>query len=276
MKIILLIAGILLSNAFDLPAQDAKAILKKTYDKCQTIQNGYYNMTRYMKYMTRNDTSKASFNCYFKKLEDDSLYSSAFHYKSFWDDKYEGEVLYTGNDFLTAYIKDSTATIMSKALWANKIKSYSHNYEFYSPFTDKESSPLPGDSAFLYHTHIFKFIEEENLNNTPCYHIQVNEIPENDSTEMIKFLRNEYHYLIKKADFIPIQYSIAYDLVMNNDTMYQYEKKVLNDYEINNLADESILNLNSIPAYYTIKDFIPYENPKLLPKDTIAPYWELL
>ncbi len=45
---------------------------------------------------------------------------------------------------------------------------------------------------------------------------------------------------------------------------------------INNLKDENILTLNSIPAYYTIKDLVPYKSPDLLTKDTIAPNWELL
>ena len=256
--------------------QDAKDILKKSYDKCQSVQNGYYEMTRCMKFMSEKDTTKNSFKCTFKKLKGDTLYSSAFHYKLFWKDEYSGDVLYTGNDFVRTNAKDSTATIMSKTLWAKEIKSYSHNYIFYSPLTNKKSTPLPHDSDFIDNSHIFKFIGEENLNKVSCYHIQVNEIPENDSTEAMKTLRVEYHYWITKENFIPVQYSTAYDMVMNNDTMYQYEKDVLNKYEINSLIDENSLTLNSIPSYYTTKDFVPYKSPALLPKDTIAPTWELL
>jgi thiol-disulfide isomerase/thioredoxin len=256
--------------------QDAKDILKKTYDKCQSIQNGYYEMSRYMKFMSGKDTSKSSFNCYFKKLKDDSLYSSAFHYKQFWEDEYTSDVLYTGNDFVTTYSKDSTGRIMSKEKWAKEIKSYSHNYTLYSPITNRQSKPLPHDSDFIDNSHIFKFIGEENLINVPCYHIQVNEVPENESTGPMEALRIEFHYWITKSDYVPIQFSTAYDMVMNNDTMYQYERDVLNKYEINNLKDENILTLNSIPAYYKMKDFVPYNGPALLPKDTIAPNWELL
>lgn len=204
--------------------QDAKTILQKSYDQCQAVQNGYYEMSRYMKSMSRRDTSESSFNCYFKKLKDDSLFSSAFHYQSFWKGKYEGDAMYTGEDFVTMFIKDSTAEIMSKTLWAKEIKSYAHNYKFYSPLTNRKSSPIQHDSDLINNQIIYKLISEENLNGIQCYHIQVNETPEIDTAEMAQPLRIEYHYWINKTDFIPIQYSTAYDLEMNNDTMYQFEK----------------------------------------------------
>ena len=275
MKNILLTTGLLLFY-FTSFGQDAKEILKQSYDKCQSVQNGYYEMSEYMKFMSGKDTSKNSFNCYFKKLKDDSLYSSAFHYKAYFKEEYTGDVLYTGDDFVRTSTIDSTATIMQKSMWAKEIKSYSHNYTFYSPLTNKKSSPLLHDSDFIDNKHVFKFIGEENLNGSLCYHIQVNEIPENDSTEAMKTLRQEFQYWIKKEDLIPIQYSISFDLYMNNDTMYQYEKFVLNKYEVNNLKDGNILTLNSIPSYYKTKDFAPYKGTDLLKKDTIAPDWELL
>ena len=275
LKNILLTTGLLLF-CFKSFGQDAKEILKQSYDKCQTVQNGSYQMTSFMKYMSDTDTSKSSFNCSFKKLKVDSLYSSAFHYTTMWSDSTTFEVLYTGDDFVTATSMDSTATIMSKSVWAEEINSFAHNYKFYSPLTNKESAPLPHGDDFTDNQHVFKFIGEENLNGVLCFHIQVNEIPENDSTEAMKTLRQEYHYWIKKEDMIPIQYSIGFDLVMANDTMYQYEKIVLNKYEINNLKDENILTLNSLPTHYKMKDYVPYKSPDLLKKNTIAPNWELL
>jgi len=255
--------------------QDAKGIMEKTYSKCQSIQSGSYYMTKHMKYMSTNDTSKSSFDCAFEKLKDDTLYSCAFHYKAFLESEYTGDVLYTGSDFLTTNNKDSTATIMSTALWAKEIQAYRHNYTFYTPFTTKDSSPLPHDSDFVDGRYTFKFIGEEYLNDSPCYHVQVNEIPENDTESSIKTLQIEFHYWIIKSDFVPIQFSTAYDVVMNNDTMHQYEKDVFNRCEINDLKDKSILTLNSIPPCYRIKDFIPYKGPSLLPNDTLAPNWEL-
>lgn len=258
--------------------QDAKVILKKSYDKCQSVKNGYYEMTSYKKFISSNDTIKSSFNLSFKKLQNDSLYSSAFHQKSFLEDGTSIEDLYTGDDFVTATSKDSTATIMSKFLWPNEIKSFNDGHLLSSPLSSKNSFPLQHDSDFVDNKHIYKFIGEENLNGALCYHIQVNKIPEKESTEAMKTLRQEYHYWIKKEDLIPIQHSIAYDLIMDNDTMYQYEKNVINKYEINNLIDEDILSINSIPPFYKLKDYIPFNRPNqsLLPEESIAPNWELV
>jgi|SRR5688500_15955449 len=270
-----LLAVLLMLVCFPAFGQDAQVILQKSYDKCQSIQNGYYEMTKYKKFMSQKDTSENVFKCYFKKLEDDTLFSSAFHYQHFYKGEYSGDALYTGDDLVRTSIKDSTGTIMAKSKWAERIASINHNYTFYSPLTDIESSPLQHDSSFLYKKHSFKFIGEESVNDGLCYHIQVNKIPEIDTTEPMQILRIEYHYWISKEDFIPIQYSKAIDVVMNNDTMYQFDQQVLNKYEINNLKDEFILTLNSIPDYYKITDYVPHKSPDPLPNDTIAPAWEL-
>lgn len=276
MKIKIIVSLCLIFSCSLLFAQDAKEILLKSYDKCQSIYSGYYEMDKFMKYMSNKDTSKTSFNCYFKKIENDSIYSSAFHCKRFLNNEYKSEVLYTGDDFVEARAKDSTATITSKALFGKEIKSFIRNNKPYSPFTSHNSSPLAHDLDFVDKSHTFKFIGEEAVNNILCYHIQENIIPENDSTQPIKSLRDEYHYWINKTDYVPIKYSIAYDLLMNNDTMFQYEMYVLNKYEINNLKDENIITLNSIPSYYKLKNYVPYNTPKPLSIDTLAPTWELM
>jgi peroxiredoxin len=254
--------------------QDATMILKQSFDKCQSIQNGYYEMTKYNKYMSAKDTVRRSITCYFKKLKDDGLYSSAFHYKTVFDDTVLFDVMYTGADFVTASSVDSTATIMSKSQWAKEIKSYAHNYIFYSPLTTTKSAPLPNDSDYLDNQHVVKFINQENVNGELCYHIQMNVIPKSDKAAP-QILRQEYHYWIKKSDFIPVQYSIAFDIMIKNDTMHQYEKFILHKYDINSLKDESVLTLSSLPASYKFKSYVPAKSPDLLATGTIAPDWEL-
>ncbi len=256
-------------------AQDAKEILRKMLVKCHSVQNGYYEMTCRNKFMSGNDTSSNSYKCHFKKLENDSLYSAAFHYQQFSDGKYIGDVMYTGDEFVTFSSKDSSATLMSNIMWVSKIKAYKHNYKFYELLTNNKSFLIYHDSDFIDGKNKVRYVGEENINGAYCYRIRLNEFPNNDSAEAMKTLRIEYEYWIEKDNFLPIQYSIAFDMVMNNDTMYQYEKIVLDKYEINNLSDDSLLKLSSIPSYYKLKDFVPYESPKLLPKDTIAPRWEL-
>jgi peroxiredoxin len=251
-------------------------ILKKSFNKCQSIESGYYEMGRYLKIMSDKDTTLRMYKCHFNKLKDDSIYSSAFHYQMFSENEYKREVLYTGDDFVNYSKKDSTGEIMSKKLWAKEIKAYSHSYTFYSPLVNKESNPLPKDSAFIDKKHIFKYIGEDTINKNPCYHVEMNIVPENDSTNMIKILRKEINFWINKQDYIPIQYTISVDLEINNDTMYQFEKYVLTKYELNNLKNKRQLKLTSIPSYIKLKDYKPYKAPELLPKNTIAPNWSLL
>jgi len=60
-------------------AQNATEILMESYAKCRNIQNGHYLMTKHTKFMDKKDTMIESFNCYFRKLGNDSLYPNAFH-----------------------------------------------------------------------------------------------------------------------------------------------------------------------------------------------------
>src|SRR5688572_3972237 len=263
-------------SSFTIVAQDARAILKKTYEKCQSIQNGTYEMTRHMKFMSSTDTVISSIQGSFKKLPDDTIHKAVFHYRHFRNNEFTGEILYTGEDFVTANALDSTATIMSKSLWAKEIKANSRQQKFYSPLMHSNSSPLPRDSDFIDTNYVFKFIGEEIINSITCYHIQQNETPEFKNSEMMKPLRTELHFWINKSDMIPIKYSIAHDVVMNNDTMYQYEVNTLNKYELNNLMDEHMFTLKSIPGFYKLKDYAPFNKPASLPKDTLAPNWELM
>jgi len=265
----------LLLTSVTMYGQDARVILTKSRQKCQSIRNGYYEMTKFMRYMTKEDTVKAAFTCHFKKLADDTLYSSAFHYKSYWKDNYTGDVLYTGDDFVTMNAKDSGVTIMAKSLWADDIKAYSHNYTFYSPLTNRRSWPLPVDSNYVDNRHTFRFVGVETVGSFSCYHIQIDETPEYDSTATMKELRNEYHFWVNKDDYIPVQFSIAYDAVMNNDTMYQYEMLRLDKYELNNLKNDDVLTLKSIPSYAKVKDYVPHKDPEPLAKNSSAPDWEL-
>ena len=172
--------------------------------------------------------------------------------------------------------KDSSATIMSNTIWAEKIKSFAHNYKFYTPLTHKESVPIPNDSNLADTQRLYSLIGIEHVNGAECYHIQIKILPSAEEDDPMKTLRQEYDFWINKDDFIPVQYDVTFDLVMNNDTMYQYERTILTKYELNVLKDERILTMNAIPKVYKLKDYVPYKRPELLPLDTTAPHWELL
>ena len=260
---------------------DVREILIKSYNKCQSIENGYYEMTRFNTLSNDKDTPGDTYSCYFKKLLNDNIYSSAFHSKHFNSKgQFKSEVIYTGEDFVRAEPNDSTATIMSKAKWSKDISGNIFRYPHYSPLFNRSSSPLPQESHFIDGKHFFKFIGEENINNNICYHIQVNEIPKDEMASPITTIKIEYHLWISKSDLIPIQYSLDVAGVMNrekSDTIFQYYRDVLTKYEVNNLNDINILTLQAIPTNYKVKEYIPdNEKVSLLPIGTIAPNWQLV
>lgn len=256
--------------------QNPTEILQNSYLKCQSVQNGYYEMTKYMKYMTNKDTVRSSFNCFFKKLSSDSLYSSAFHYKYFVNNTYAEEIMYTGSEFITCNATDSSGIIRVKSKWAEELRANRHKFTFYSPLTNRQSSPLQHDSDFINSPNIYKFIGSENMNGTSCYHVRVNLPCEYDSLSQMNHIRIEYNYWISKSDSLPIQYTIEYDIAESVDTSYQYEKFILHKFELNRLSDESQLTRKSIPSFYKLKDYVPYVILELLPENSLAPDWDLI
>jgi peroxiredoxin len=275
MKNILLLTCIILYLAPAAHTQDPIDILKQAYLACQSVENGYYEMTSRMKYMSGKDTTTSSYSCHFRKLKEDTLFSTAFHHQSYWKDTFVGHVLYTGNELVTTYERDSSARIMSKEQWAEEIDAIKHNYNFYSPLTEEDSSPLPKESAFTDDRYTFIYLGDVALHHGTCYHLRMHKAPKNEPDDFMQVIKQEYDFWISKDDHIPVQYSSAVDLVMNNDTMYQYEIITLNTYSINSLTDEHILTLDALPDYYTLKEYVPYTRPELLPNDTIAPAWTL-
>ncbi len=260
-------------------AQDAKELLKMSYDKCQSIQNGYYEMTRHHKQLSAKDTTQRSFHCHFKKLEHDSLGSSAFHNKTFYAGVLEIESMYTGEEFVSMNPKESRAVIASKSMWPDAVKSYMRNCNFYEPFTSKKSSPLPSKFDFTADERfVLKYIGVESVTGIPCHHvqIQINEKNlEKNAPGTFTVLKLEYDYWINPADGVPVQHAITYNGLMDNDTMIQYEKFVLNKYELNQLKDESVLKMGSVPATYKLEEYAPKKTQDLLAAGVDAPDWTL-
>ncbi len=269
MSIKILITTVLLLNAFSSSAQDAREVLQNSYDTCAGIKNGYYEMTHYNKFMDSNDTMVNTSKCYFKKLANDNLDLPAFR----WDD---GTVaFYNGDELVTVQHWDSTATIMSKSIWPKQVEHQSYSYKLYSPFVNTKYPMLQHDTDLIDKRYTYKLLGDDTVGNDDCYHIQVKYFDKNDTVGKIKHMGVEYQYWIKKADFIPLQYSIAIEEIVDNDTMYQYEKNLLTRYEVNNLKGDDYFAVKAIPAYYTLKDYIAYQGPPLLTTNSVAPGWEL-
>ena len=259
-------------------AQNAKEILEQSYATCRKIQNGHYTMTRHIKFITGNDTVTNSFNCYFRKLEKDSLYPKAFHNIRYYNGKQlGGEYLFTGQEFVSANPGDSTATIASGGKYlSEEVQGYVKQGSFYEPFLTNNIYPFIDDSGHFEKGFMINIPGEEKISTVSCYYIIVdknNETPEKQEGFMPS--NSEYYYWIDKNTMIPIAYADHFVWEMNNTTMDQYEKNTLDKYEINCQLNDSIFALSSIPSFYKLKTFTPSQSAPLLPKDSVAPQWSL-
>lgn len=232
------------------------------------------------KYMSDKDTTLRRYTCDFKKLSDDTIFGKAFnsfeeYLSSKWISSYHH--LYTGNEYVS--YDDSTGIIQSCDLWAKDIIRGRHNRTFYTPLANKSSYPLRtnedlDDENIFSKDHSY-LLSETRLGGRPCYLVDILG-PVDDEPDTVfgmQTIRYEINLWIDKKDYLPWQYSIAFDIVEQQDTMYQYDEFKLLDFSP--IVDESKLTLESIPEDVVLKDYGPYKEPEPLPEGAPAPEWSL-
>lgn len=256
-------------------AQTAREIMLQAYEKSKSVENGYYKMTRRMKSMTRVDTLVQQSECYFRHLNGDTIFGFAF-YQPFQDTtgKLLSQLFYTGNELVRSSTKDSTGVITSVAEWSDHINDIKHNYEFFDPITSPDDKNIPHQLKESDYSAI-DLMGVESVNNIPCHHIHLNAIPENDPNDPFEILRIEYDYWISTQDHSVLKYASAIDLLMNNDTMSQYQEKTLDSFKLNHLGEDGVPGMSAIPSFISLTDYTPYERVPLLEVDTPAPEWKL-
>ena len=253
--------------------ESVETVIRKSREKCQSIQEGHYVMERKMKHMSDKDTDYYRITCCFRKIPDDTIFGKAFSMinEPQGHPEWNGHFLYTGNEFV--YI-DDTATILSCAQWADKIKSRRGNFDFYTPLTTRSCYPVPTEKQEADSDYVFS-LKETQLDGNPCYllDIFVKQHGEADRYFGIVCIRYEVNIWIDKQDYMPIQYSVAFDNIEGQDTMYQYEECKLISFDPK--IDESKLTLKSIPDDMVQRDYVPYKRPEPLADGTPAPDWSL-
>ena len=251
----------------------AEEVLRKSYQKCQSIQGGHYEMEERMKYMSDNDTTHYRYVCDFKKLPDDTVYYRAFAmFEEDLKSEYSRHFLYTGNEFVS--FNDSIGTLMPCDLWAADIIATRHNRTFYSVLTHISSYPLPNEERLADSTYSY-ILSETRLDGKPCYLVDIlaPADKEPDSIFGMMTIRQETYFWIDKKDYLPIQFATAFDVVEQQDTLYQYKECKLLSFDPN--VDESKLTLKSIPENIVLKDYEPYKEPEPLLEGSPAPEWSL-
>lgn len=255
--------------------ESIETVIRKSREKCQSIQGGHYVMERKMKHMDDKDTDYYRNTCDFRKLPDDTIFGKAFSMvnEPQGHPEWNGHFLYTGNELV--YLND-TATILSCAQWADEIKNRQHNFEFFSPLTARTYF-IPSLEKWIADTSDDYLISlsETHLDHKPCYlvDILVKQSGEPDPYFGIICLRYEINIWIDKSNYLPIQFSEAFDNIDGPDTVSQYEELKLVSFDPK--VDESKLTLKSIPDDMVQRDYVPHKAPEPLAEGTPAPNWSL-
>ena len=253
--------------------ESVETVIRKSREKCQSIREGHYVMERKMKHMDDKDTRYYRNTCDFKKLPNDTIMEKAFSmfFEPLERPEWNSRILYTGNELV--YIRD-TATILSCVQWADDIKSRGRNFDFYTPLTTQSCYPVPTEKQQADSDYTFS-LSETLLDDKSCYLLDI--LVKMDTTPDPIFgivcIRHEMNVWIDKRDYMPIQYSIAFDEIDGPDTVYQYEECKLVSFDPR--IDESQLALESIPSHITMQDYVPYKAPEPLTEGTPAPEWSL-
>ncbi len=275
----ILIIGVLLAS-LESDAQNAKEILQKSFSKCLSIKNGYYDMEMRMKFMDEKETHDyGRYKVYFNRLKNDSLSDVLFNSEQLSKGEYFKNTMYSGKEYITYSKTDSSAEIMSKNKWTSTIKKRLDydNFKSYLPFTSKDCSPFPKASDYTDTRHFFKFINKEIQNNIHSYHIQMIEYPKYESTKILYVIETVYDFWINSKDMVPIKYSASSKVLNNGDTLIAYTSRSLNKYNLNVPPDENLkqLQLSSIPKYCVLKNYVENSKVELLSKDSNSPNWAL-
>lgn len=267
-KVLIIIAALLFLASCQQPT--VEEVIRKSQQKCQSIESGHYEMTQLMKYMSENDTTFTKHICDFKKVPNDTIYGKYFAMFSEGSD-WTYHNLYTGKEAV-AY-DDSIGTITSCDLWADKIMAVRHNRTFYTPLTDKNCYPLLTEEDFADSTLTYSLTETQ-LENKPCYLVDYFWTNLEPNTIFgIQNIRHEVNLWIDKDNYLPVKYSIADDIVQQGDTLHQYEECQLDTFKEE--ADMSLIDLQAIPSQVILKAYVPYKAPEPLKEGEAVPQWSL-
>src|SRR5262249_10893182 len=110
-------------------------------------------------------------------------------------------------------------------------------------------------------------------------------IANNNCMKVIKHDKNDpdkeyynsiYNLWIDTVSHLILRYDWDIDLVMNNDTMHQYQSYELTSFLLNKTFNNDYFSLDSVPKFYKLKDYVPFKRPELLAAGEEAPAWELI
>ena len=251
----------------------AKDVILSSYQKCQSIQGGHYEVDYLIKYMSGDDTSYCRFTCDFNKKLLDSIFGKTFALVEEYEysgEKYRSNYLYTGNEFVE--YNDTSGMVMPCSMYAQDIARRRHQLDFYTPLTERNSFPLRGAMQLLDTSYSYS-LSETKLDGKKCHLVSILGPQVEDKNFGMKIIRNETKVWIDKKDYLPLKYSTAFDIVQQKDTLFEYREFRLLSFSPE--VDNTKLSFDAVPKTVLLKDYVPYTPPELLPAGDPAPLWSL-
>ncbi len=252
----------------------AKDVILSSYQKCQSIQCGHYEVDYLIKYMSGDDTSYCRFTCDFNKKLLDSIFGKTFALVEEYEysgEKYRSNYLYTGNEFVE--YNDTSGMVVPCGMYAQDIaNNWRHQLDFYTPLTERNSFPLRGAMQLLDTSYTYS-LSETKLDGKKCYLVTIFGTLVEDKNYGMKIIRNETKVWIDKKDYLPLKYSTAFDIVQQKDTLFEYREFRLLSFSPE--VDNTKLSFDAVPKTVLLKDYVPYTPPELLPAGDPAPLWSL-
>ena len=250
--------------------QDAVSILKKAEAFCKTIQWGSYEMDVTFKGLMSTDTTVTKYDCKYSKLESDSISPASFRVERHWEKKLSHTYIYSGEDFIYLFARDSTGNILSKELWPAEVKKAIKEADLFRPLTARSKPLFFSGEDFTDTTNLFINEKDEKIKGRDCYHIRIiNKEKSNTSGFAVKQV--VFDFWIIKDNYLPIQYATTIDMMNGNMPMQQYALYTLKTYSINWPDTKKKYDITDAPAYYRLKNYEPYQRKEQLVNGTTAP-----
>lgn len=243
--------------------QDAVSILKKAEAFCKTIQWGSYEMDVTFKGLMSTDTTVTKYDCKYSKLESDSISPASFRVERHWEKKLSHTYIYSGEDFIYLFARDSTGNILSKELWPAEVKKAIKEADLFRPLTARSKPLFFSGEDFTDTANLFITEKDEKIKGRDCYHIRIiNKEKSNTSGFAVKQV--VFDFWIIKDNYLPIQYATTIDMMNGNMPMQQYALYTLKTYSINWPDTKKKYDITDAPAYYRLKNYEPYQRKEQL------------
>lgn len=271
-----LLTTILFCASAFVQAQDAKEILLKAAEKCETIEKGYYEMEEYSSNNRNNKLNeyKSVHKSHFLNVKNDSLFGVHFSTKTFRNDTFYSIGTNNQLSFAKYYAH------LDSGIWVDKSKTHlrqyaktHHFFPRYSQFVGDKPLPIVSFGWVNNSKQNYSLLGLEVLNSTDtCYVVRQTRKPnKNENQESVEFT-----YWVKTDNYLPIKFERRILTVDKWDSITHVFMRRIYNFKLNDgyTLNKEVFNASSKPWFSMLAPYKERE-PDGLKIGTVAPDWTL-